>query len=112
MHGHAGWIYFGPKNRSFHTLDAHAHARRAGSHHGARARARPAPAARRHHASRAHNDAIAGLQFDDTKVVSSGFDSLVRLWDLRTLTERAVLQTPVMTRCTRHGQNALHHGPV
>lgn len=54
-----------------------------------------------HHDARAHSDAIAGLQLDGSKIVSSGFDSLVRLWDLRTLTARAVLQTPVMTRCTR-----------
>ena len=33
--------------------------------------------------------------------MSSGFDSLVKLWDLRTLAARATLQTPVMTRCTR-----------
>eukprot|EP00908_Phaeocystis_cordata_P017548 Transcript_28903.p1 GENE.Transcript_28903~~Transcript_28903.p1 ORF type:complete len:671 (-),score=175.50 Transcript_28903:189-2201(-) len=46
------------------------------------------PAKRVHHAPRAHNDAIAGLQFDAHKIVSSGFDSLVKIWDLRTLVHR------------------------
>ena len=35
------------------------------------------PAKLVHHAPRAHNDAIAGLQFDEHKVVRSGLDSFV-----------------------------------
>ena len=54
-----------------------------------------------HHAPRAHNDAVTGLQFDERLVVTSGFDSIVRLWELRTLTQRAALHTEPTARCTR-----------
>ena len=55
-----------------------------------------------------------GLRFDDHKVVTSGFDSLVKIWDLRTLSSsggvgrtalgslpRVTLQAPPASRCTR-----------
>ncbi len=51
--------------------------------------------------ARAHNDAVTGLQFDERLVVTSGFDSIVRLWELRTLTQRAALHTEPTARCTR-----------
>ena len=51
----------------------------------------------------AHNDACAGLELlgDDT-AVTAGFDSVVRVWDLRKgLAPRARFQMPTDTRCTR-----------
>mmetsp|Transcript_10306 Transcript_10306/g.28407 ORF Transcript_10306/g.28407 Transcript_10306/m.28407 type:complete len:248 (-) Transcript_10306:438-1181(-) len=38
----------------------------------------------------AHDDAVAGLQFDDTKAVTSSFDSTIRIWELRSLWGRTV----------------------
>ena len=64
----------------------------------------------------AHYDAIAGLQLDDVKVLTSSFDSTVKIWDLRMLGgddrisgpngagimgHRATLHAPNGTRCTR-----------
>lgn len=54
------------------------------------------------HSTAAHADAIAGLQLDEAKIVTSSFDSTVRLWDIRKGFElRATLHAPVGTRCTR-----------
>jgi WD40 repeat protein len=50
----------------------------------------------------AHDDAVAGIQLDEQKVVTSGFDSAVKIWDLRMgLAQRARLDAPHGTRCTR-----------
>lgn len=38
----------------------------------------------------AHEDAVAGLQFDDFKAVTSSFDSTIRIWELRTFRGRRV----------------------
>jgi hypothetical protein len=38
----------------------------------------------------AHEDAVAGLQFDETKAVTSSFDSTIRIWELRRLWSRVV----------------------
>ena len=50
---------------------------------------------------RAHDDAIAGLQFDDVKCVTASFDGTVKIWDLRAWKEPRVLPAPVQLRCTR-----------
>jgi hypothetical protein len=50
----------------------------------------------------AHDDAIAGVQLDDFKVVTASFDSSCKIWDLRMgLTLRTTLLAPPLTRCTR-----------
>ena len=51
----------------------------------------------------AHADAIAGVQIDETQLMTSSFDSTIKIWDLRMGLNkfRAMLQTPHDTRCTR-----------
>jgi len=52
----------------------------------------------------AHGDAIAGMQVDDTKVLTASFDTTVKIWDLRMgLSHRATLHAPGGMRCTRLG---------
>ena len=38
-----------------------------------------------------HEDAVAGLQFDDRSIVTSAFDGTVRVWDWRTMRCRGVI---------------------
>lgn len=65
-----------------------------------------APAA--HVVERAHQEAIAGMQMDssETQLLSCAFDSVIRIWDLRSgLVQRAAMQAPPTTRCTRLAYN-------
>ena len=47
---------------------------------------------REQHSLMGHEDAVAGLQFDDRTIVTSGFDGTLRVWDWRTMRCRGVVR--------------------